>query len=64
MGSVVDARRRVFESRQRAIDAYVEMMGDNKWTIVTAEVCRIGVHISLYETEMFLFEANSQFLNS
>ena len=64
MGSVTDAYRMCWENRQRAIDDYVEQMNKNHWSIVTAEVCKDRIHISLFETELFLVDANEKYLNS
>ena len=64
LGSVTDAYRQCYDSRQRAIDDYIEKMNNNHWHSVTAEVCKDRVHISLFETEMFLYDANEQYLTA
>lgn len=64
LGTVTDAYRMSYENRQKAIDDYVKKMHDNHWHIVTAEVCKDRIHLSLFETEMFLYDANESYLKS
>ena len=63
LGTLMNSYRQVYDSRQKALDKYVELMENDYWNVLNAEVYRER-HISINETESFLFDANCRYLSA